>query len=154
VIAAASGERLSCLRAADGSARWTAELPWSGDSFAAAEEPDELARSGQKPVRGPAIVVAGPGGSAALFDGSGKRIWSAEGQGDAAAQPPLLARGLVVTGGSGLRLLDASEGLLVAQLGSGHPAPWAAAPDLTFAICEGSELRALRLVTHLSVVTT
>jgi outer membrane protein assembly factor BamB len=140
---------LRAFRASDGSPRWSAALPWTGPTRLAVDD-DEGATAAAGSA---AIVAVGPGGAATAFDGAGKVLWSAEGEGRGPPPHARLSRGVLLLAGDGLRILDAREGIAVARLpGPADAARWTAAPDLTIALAEGSELLALRLATHLSVV--
>ncbi len=149
------GGRGACVhRASDGARRFERELPWGPlGQLAAVDEPDEARSPGPRKLQGPLLIAAGPGGALALIDAGGEIAWHLAADGAALPAAPLLVRGVAISAGAGLRLCDALEGFQVAQLGGPRePTRWAAAPDLTFALCDQAEVSVHRLATHLSVV--
>jgi len=141
LVAVAAGPAVQALRAADGSPRLRADLPWGTPTLLAPHDEDQGT-----------LLAFGPGGAAALLDGSGRIRWTLPGEGAAQASAGVLAGGLLALPGPRLRLVDPSDGLVVAVLGDAAPRLFAVGPDLGVALVAGDDLSLYRLATHLSVV--
>ena len=94
-----------------------------------------------------ALIAAGPGGAAMRLDG--RKRWAIAASGNTQA-PALLHRGVVLLHRGPVELIDAAEGLPLAQLPPARAA--ALGVDLSCALIQDDAVSLHRLATHLSLV--
>jgi hypothetical protein len=94
-----------------------------------------------------ALIAAGPGGAAMRLDG--RKRWAIAASGNTQA-PALLHRGVVLLHRGPVELIDAAEGLPLAQLPPARAA--ALGTDLSCALIQDDAVSMHRLATHLSLV--
>jgi hypothetical protein len=137
-----SGERrrvITAARLADGTRRFSVSLPFAGRALITADEQT--------------LVVTGHGGAAARIDERGRLAWHLDSDGDAAAEPAQLQRGVALLHRGGALLCEATAGHELALLASEPPKLAALTDDMTIALVDHEDAIAVhRLTTHLSLV--
>jgi len=137
-----SGERrrvVTAARLADGTRRFSAQLPFAGHALITADEQT--------------LLVTGSGGAAARIDERGRVAWQLDGNGDTAAEPAQLQRGVALLHRGGALLCEATTGHELAVLAQDPPKLAALADDMTVALVDHEDGIAVhRLATHLSLV--
>ena len=131
VLLLAGGQALS-FSIGDGAPRTPLPLPWAEQLVC---EDDG------------ALIAAGPGGAAMRLDG--RKRWAIAASGNTQA-PALLHRGVVLLHRGPVELIDAAEGLPLAQLPPARAA--ALGTDLSCALIQDDAVSMHRLATHLSLV--
>lgn len=157
VLVLAQGESCASVHALalqDGAPRFTAPLPWAGETWLLGAEDQDLDHELWPERRGD-VVAASASGAVVRLSERGTEIWQLAGEGSA-GQPSLCNNVLLLPRASGTILYDARGGLPIAQL-PGCTAHVLAA-DLSAALVSASlaaepgALSLHRLTAHLSVV--